>query len=188
MNRPSLQGSVFWMAPEVVKQTAHTSAADIWSVGCLVVEMLTGEHPWAQLTQMQAIFKVGGFFLGRSCSYGHFYRSVNLLNLLYHQIFLQRLRSSLRRLLISIIQLVQALVSCFSTLGSPSRSTQDFRARMRLSSLFQLLRSRHNISTSTCLFLSLCWDIYLMLLALPYSHACTLLQLHICCTDGYTLG
>jgi len=25
----------------------------------LVVEMLTGEHPWAQLTQMQAIFKIG---------------------------------------------------------------------------------------------------------------------------------
>ncbi|KAF8550286.1 Pkinase-domain-containing protein [Imleria badia] len=59
MNRPSLQGSVFWMAPEVVQQKTHTSAADIWSVGCLVVEMLTGEHPWAQLTQMQAIFKIG---------------------------------------------------------------------------------------------------------------------------------
>ncbi|KAL4253160.1 protein kinase superfamily protein [Abortiporus biennis] len=58
-HRPSLQGSVFWMAPEVVKQTAYTQAADIWSIGCLVVEMLTGEHPWAQLTQMQAIFKIG---------------------------------------------------------------------------------------------------------------------------------
>ena len=46
------------MAPEVVKQTAYTRKADIWSVGCLVVEMLTGEHPWAQLSQMQAIFKV----------------------------------------------------------------------------------------------------------------------------------
>jgi mitogen-activated protein kinase kinase kinase len=46
------------MAPEVVKQSGHTKKADIWSVGCLVVEMLTGEHPWAQLTQMQAIFKV----------------------------------------------------------------------------------------------------------------------------------
>ncbi|KAJ7632660.1 ste11-like protein, partial [Roridomyces roridus] len=59
MHRPSLQGSVFWMAPEVVKQSAHTRKADIWSVGCLVVEMLTGEHPWATLTQMQAIFKIG---------------------------------------------------------------------------------------------------------------------------------
>lgn len=57
-NRPSLQGSVFWMAPEVVKQTSYTSKADIWSVGCLVVEMLTGTHPWADLTQMQAIFRV----------------------------------------------------------------------------------------------------------------------------------
>ena len=57
-NRPSLQGSVFWMAPEIVKQTSYTSKADIWSVGCLVVEMLTGTHPWAELTQMQAIFRV----------------------------------------------------------------------------------------------------------------------------------
>ena len=46
------------MAPEVVKQTAYTQKADIWSVGCLVVEMLTGEHPYPQLSQMQAIFKV----------------------------------------------------------------------------------------------------------------------------------
>jgi mitogen-activated protein kinase kinase kinase len=48
------------MAPEVVKQTSYTSKADIWSVGCLVVEMLTGTHPWAELTQMQAIYRVRG--------------------------------------------------------------------------------------------------------------------------------
>lgn len=67
LHRPSLQGSVFWMAPEVVKQTTYTKKADIWSVGCLIVEMLTGEHPWAQLNQMQAIFKVRlpAFFLFR---------------------------------------------------------------------------------------------------------------------------
>ncbi len=46
------------MAPEVVKQTSYTSKADIWSVGCLVVEMLTGDHPWANLNQFQAIFRV----------------------------------------------------------------------------------------------------------------------------------
>jgi serine/threonine protein kinase len=50
------------MAPEVVKQTAYTSKADIWSLGCLVVEMLTGAPPWANLTQMQAIFRVRLFF------------------------------------------------------------------------------------------------------------------------------
>lgn len=58
-HRPSLQGSVFWMAPEVVKQTSYTRKADIWSLGCLVVEMISGTHPWANLNQMQALFKIG---------------------------------------------------------------------------------------------------------------------------------
>lgn len=59
-HRPSLQGSVFWMAPEVVKQTSYTRKADIWSLGCLVVEMFTGTHPFPDCTQLQAIFKIGG--------------------------------------------------------------------------------------------------------------------------------
>ncbi|KAI1646411.1 kinase-like domain-containing protein [Daldinia loculata] len=59
-NRPSLQGSVFWMAPEVVKQTSYTRKADIWSLGCLVVEMMTGAHPFPDCSQLQAIFKIGG--------------------------------------------------------------------------------------------------------------------------------
>ncbi|CAK7274811.1 ATP binding [Sporothrix epigloea] len=59
-NRPSMQGSVFWMAPEVVKRTSYTRKADIWSLGCLVVEMMTGTHPFPDCTQLQAIFKIGG--------------------------------------------------------------------------------------------------------------------------------
>ncbi|KAH0559515.1 hypothetical protein GP486_003972 [Trichoglossum hirsutum] len=58
-NRPSLQGSVFWMAPEVVKQTSYTRKADIWSLGCLIVEMFTGNHPYPDCSQLQAIFKIG---------------------------------------------------------------------------------------------------------------------------------
>ena len=57
--RVSLQGSVFWMAPEVVRQTAYTRKADIWSLGCLIVEMFTGSHPHPNCTQLQAIFKIG---------------------------------------------------------------------------------------------------------------------------------
>ena len=59
VNRPSLQGSVYWMAPEVVKQTSYTRKADIWSLGCLVVEMFTGTHPFPNYTQLQAIFQIG---------------------------------------------------------------------------------------------------------------------------------
>ncbi|KAG8940832.1 ATP binding [Tulasnella sp. 424] len=60
-HRASLQGSVFWMAPEVVKQSGHSSKADIWSVGCVIVEMLTGEHPFPKASQMQAIFQIGSY-------------------------------------------------------------------------------------------------------------------------------
>lgn len=47
------------MAPEVVKQTSYTRKADIWSLGCLVVEMFTGNHPFPDCSQLQAIFKIG---------------------------------------------------------------------------------------------------------------------------------
>ncbi|AET38184.1 mitogen-activated protein kinase kinase kinase STE11 Ecym_2457 [Eremothecium cymbalariae DBVPG len=57
--RASLQGSVYWMAPEVVKQVVTTEKADVWSVGCVVVEMFTGKHPFPDFSQMQAIFKIG---------------------------------------------------------------------------------------------------------------------------------
>lgn len=59
LHRPSLQGSVYWMAPEVVRQTAHTKKADIWSLGCLVVEMFLGAHPFPDCSQLQAIFAIG---------------------------------------------------------------------------------------------------------------------------------
>ncbi|KAK5780396.1 hypothetical protein RI543_002152 [Arxiozyma heterogenica] len=57
--RASLQGSVYWMAPEVVKQTTTTEKADIWSTGCVVIEMFTGRHPYPDFSQMQALFKIG---------------------------------------------------------------------------------------------------------------------------------
>lgn len=60
-NRASLQGSVYWMAPEVVKQTSYTLKADIWSLGCLIIEMFTGTHPFPEFSQIQAIFKIGAF-------------------------------------------------------------------------------------------------------------------------------
>lgn len=57
--RVSLQGSAYWMAPEIVKQAANTDRSDIWSFGCLVIEMLTAKHPFPAFTQMQAIFRIG---------------------------------------------------------------------------------------------------------------------------------
>merc|ERR1711879_970510 len=42
-------GSVLWMAPEVIRgqDGGHGRKADIWSLGCVFIEMVTAERPWS---------------------------------------------------------------------------------------------------------------------------------------------
>eukprot|EP01012_Entosiphon_sulcatum_P041794 TRINITY_DN5568_c0_g1_i1.p1 TRINITY_DN5568_c0_g1~~TRINITY_DN5568_c0_g1_i1.p1 ORF type:complete len:390 (+),score=71.90 TRINITY_DN5568_c0_g1_i1:176-1345(+) len=40
-------GSLFWMAPEILQEVGYAWQADIWSVGCTVMEMVTADRPWA---------------------------------------------------------------------------------------------------------------------------------------------
>ncbi|KAF3320617.1 Mitogen-activated protein kinase kinase kinase 1 [Carex littledalei] len=55
----SCKGSVYWMAPEVARAMPHGPPADIWSLGCTVLEMLTGNLPYPEIEWMQAMFKIG---------------------------------------------------------------------------------------------------------------------------------
>jgi len=52
-----VQGTALWMAPEVIREDQPEKAwkkADMWSVGCTVVEMFTGKPPWSQFTNAVA--------------------------------------------------------------------------------------------------------------------------------------
>jgi len=57
----SMQGSVFWMAPEVIRSQGlgYSAKVDIWSLGCVVLEMLAGRRPWAKDEAIGAIYKLG---------------------------------------------------------------------------------------------------------------------------------
>ncbi|KAJ6592572.1 kinase-like domain-containing protein [Mycena capillaripes] len=56
----SMQGKVFWMAPEVIKsqKKGYSFKIDIWSIGCVVLEMWTGTRPWVGEEVVAVIFKL----------------------------------------------------------------------------------------------------------------------------------
>jgi len=56
----TLKGSIPWMAPEVVKNVGYGRMADIWSFGCVVLEMGTASSPWGKFDNpMAAMYKIG---------------------------------------------------------------------------------------------------------------------------------
>ncbi|KAG0533389.1 hypothetical protein BDA96_04G189300 [Sorghum bicolor] len=55
----SLRGSPYWMAPEVImNKNGYSFEVDIWSLGCTIIEMGTGRHPWHQYEDVPAMFKI----------------------------------------------------------------------------------------------------------------------------------
>ncbi|KAM0835751.1 hypothetical protein ACQ4PT_062752 [Festuca glaucescens] len=56
----SCKGSVYWMAPEVVNpRKTYGPAADMWSLGCTVLEMLTRQIPYPNVEWTNAFFMIG---------------------------------------------------------------------------------------------------------------------------------
>ncbi|KAK1558341.1 hypothetical protein Q3G72_001327 [Acer saccharum] len=43
---PYIRGSYCYMSPEIVREGLQTFSADIWALGCMVVEMMSGKPAW----------------------------------------------------------------------------------------------------------------------------------------------
>ncbi|KAL9346978.1 hypothetical protein Peur_061831 [Populus x canadensis] len=55
-----IAGTPLYMAPEVARGEHQGFPADIWSVGCTVVEMATGEAPWVNVSDpVSALYQIG---------------------------------------------------------------------------------------------------------------------------------
>ena len=44
--RGQLQGTLAFMAPEVLRGESYGRSCDIWSLGCCIIEMATAKAPW----------------------------------------------------------------------------------------------------------------------------------------------
>ena len=63
-NSRAVPCDIFWTAPEIIRTQykAYDGKADIWSIGCIVLEMLTGKRPWYDNEAVAVMFKVNNHF------------------------------------------------------------------------------------------------------------------------------
>ncbi|KAI9275390.1 kinase-like domain-containing protein [Sporodiniella umbellata] len=54
----TVSGTPNWMAPEVIELKGATTKSDIWSLGCTLIELVTGKPPYSDLLPMSAMFHI----------------------------------------------------------------------------------------------------------------------------------
>jgi len=56
--RRSTVGTPWYCAPEVINTEPYTLACDVWSLGCLAIELVSGKPPFDDLNDIACLFKM----------------------------------------------------------------------------------------------------------------------------------
>ena len=56
--RNSFMGTPYWMAPEIIEAAHYDTAVDIWSLGIVAFELVTGAPPYRKMPPTEAMVKI----------------------------------------------------------------------------------------------------------------------------------
>lgn len=61
MKARSVLGTPWYMAPEVIMEKPYAYEADIWSIGCILYELISGEKPYKDTNPFNAMIRMTEF-------------------------------------------------------------------------------------------------------------------------------
>ena len=53
-----MQGTPYYMAPEIINETNYDKKSDLWSIGCILYLMMTGVPPFNGVNDAEIIAKI----------------------------------------------------------------------------------------------------------------------------------
>lgn len=59
----TLGGTLSYMAPETLIHNVQESPSDVWALGCLVLEMLTGNRPWTAGDKREIVKEINEMYI-----------------------------------------------------------------------------------------------------------------------------
>jgi mitogen-activated protein kinase kinase kinase len=52
-----IKGSILWMAPEIIREMPVGTRSDIFSLGQLMIELASAQHPWPNIKDLAGLFE-----------------------------------------------------------------------------------------------------------------------------------